>query len=387
MTRARTLLLTGLGALTLGLAACGEEQSERDAARDPLGPASTSGADAGDGGSTPEGEDPTKAEASDQLKRGEVKTVASGIEVPWDIAFLPDGEPLVSERDRGQIVSLPTDGSKPTVIDVKGVSAAGEGGLLGIAVSPDYEQDRTVFAYLTSQSDNRIVAIDTRTKAQKPILTGLAKNTFHNGGALEFGPDGKLYAGVGDAGASGSAQDRSSRNGKILRIDPDGGVPAGNPIDGSPVWSLGHRNVQGLAWDGDDRLWASEFGQNDVDEVNLIAAGKNYGWPDVEGDGDTQGGKYTSPVATWSPTATSSPSGAAIVGDELYVSALAGRTLWQIALDGTKAGEPKSLFPEKYGRIRAVATAPDGTIWFSTSNTDGRGDPADDDDKIFKLGV
>ncbi len=386
----RLSIVTCLGALVLGtgLTGCGGEASERDANLDPLGPASTQPRDADAATSTPSGEDPAKAEASDQPKRGEVKVIASGLQVPWDIAFTPGGDAFVSERDRGDILRLSAGGGDPTTLmTVPGVSASGEGGLLGLAVSPAFTTDRTLYAYLTAADDNRVVAIDTRTKKATPILTGLAKGEIHNGGALEFGPDGKLYVGVGEVGEPGLAQDRSIHNGKILRIERDGDVPSDNPFSGSPVWSLGHRNVQGFTWDSEGRMWASEFGQNEVDEVNLIRKGANYGWPEVEGKGDTRGGKFTSPVVTWSPTSSSSPSGAAIAGDELYVSALAGRTLWQIPLDGTTAGPAKSLFPDTYGRVRGVATAPNGTIWFSTSNTDGRGDPAGDDDRILQLGV
>ena len=162
---------------------------------------------------------------------------------------------------------------------VPGVNTgAGEGGLLGLAVSPRYAQDRLVYAYFTSASDNRIVRFRLGGRV-RTVLTGLASAGIHNGGRIAFGPDGKLYAGVGDAGNTASAQDRNSLNGKILRINPDGSVPSG------AVWSLGHRNVQGLAWDARGRLWASEFGQDTFDEVNLIRRGRNYGWPTVEGIG------------------------------------------------------------------------------------------------------
>ena len=193
--------------------------------------------------------------------------------------------------------------------------------------------------------------------------------------------------GVGETGDTSLAQDKHSRNGKILRITRNGKVPKGNPFKGSPIWSYGHRNVQGIAWDAKGRMWASEFGQETTDEVNLIQPGHDYGWPIVEGKGSTHGGKFTNPKVTWSPTSTSSPSGAAISGNELYVGALAGRKLWRISLHGTSAGTPKALFGGKYGRIRAVAKAPDGSIWFSTSNRDGRGSPASDDDRIFQLGT
>lgn len=319
-------------------------------------------------------------------RRGEVRTVATGLEVPWDIAFLPEGDAIVSERDRARLVRIPAGGGAPEeLMEVPGVVPSGEGGLLGLAVSPRYRTDRALYAYLTAESDNRVVRIDLRTRRVEPILTGLAKGQIHNGGALEFGPDGRLYVGVGEVGEPGLAQEPDALNGKILRVTTSGRAAPGNPTAGSPAWSLGHRNVQGLAWDRAGRLWATEFGQNTTDEVNLIQRGGNYGWPVVEGR--RGGGPYVDPVVTWSPTSTSSPSGGAISGRELYVGALAGRRLWQIRLDGRRAAEPRALYTERYGRIRAVATAPDGSIWFSTSNRDGRGDPQDGDDRILQLGT
>lgn len=328
----------------------------------------------------------SSAERSGPPRRGSVRTIATGLEVPWDIAFLPGGAALVSERDSARLLQIPAGGGAPKdLMTVPGVVPGGEGGLLGLAVSPRYRQDHAVYAYLTAEGDNRVVRIDLRARRVEPILTGFAKGQIHNGGALEFGPDGRLYVGVGEVGEPGRAQDPGSPNGKILRITTSGRPAKGNPFPGSPVWSLGHRNVQGLSWDRAGRLWATEFGQNRTDEVNLIRRGKNYGWPVVEGR--SGGGPYVDPVVTWSPTSTSSPSGAAISGSELYVGALAGQRLWRIGLRGTRARPPAGLFGERYGRIRAVATAPDGSIWFSTSNRDGRGDPQDGDDRLLQLGT
>ena len=201
---------------------------------------------------------------------------------------------------------------------------------------------------------------------------------------IAFGPDGKLYAGVGETGDRGLAQDTSSLNGKILRINADGSVPADNPISGSAIWSYGHRNVQGLAWDSAGRLWSSEFGQDTFDEVNLILPGHNYGWPNVEGVGDTDGGKYTNPKVTW-PTDEASPSGSAIVGDTLYIGALKGQAVLRVALSGTSARKESPLFSQRYGRVRTTVAAPDGSLWFTTSNRDGRGEPKDGDDHILRL--
>jgi glucose/arabinose dehydrogenase len=192
-----------------------------------------------------------------------------------------------------------------------------------------------------------------------------------------------LYAGVGDTGDTSLPQDPGSLNGKILRMEPDGSVPADNPGD-SLVWSSGHRNVQGLAWDADGRLWATEFGQSDRDEVNLIRPGANYGWPEVEGTGGRREG-FTDPVVTW-PTSESSPSGAAIAGGDLYVAALRGERLWRVPLDGDRAGAPTAHLEGELGRLRTVELGPDGALWIATSNTDGRGSPKRGDDRVVRVG-
>jgi glucose/arabinose dehydrogenase len=321
--------------------------------------------------------------------KGTLSTVATGLDVPWGLAFLPNGAAIVAERETGRVLRLQRGGGSITpLITLPEVNTGGtaEGGLLGLAVSPDYATDGLLFAYFTTDSDNRIVSFtaDGGTASVTPILTGLRQGNIHNGGRIGFGPDGKLYAGVGETGERGLAQDLSSNNGKILRINKDGSVPSDNPFPGSPVWSYGHRNVQGLAWDSSGRLWSSEFGQDRFDEVNLIEKGKNYGWPNVEGVGDTDGGKYTNPKVTW-PTDEASPSGSAIVGDTLYIGALQGRAVLQVALNGTTATKQNPLFAGRFGRIRTTAAAPDGSLWFTTSNRDGRGDPRDGDDHIFRL--
>jgi glucose/arabinose dehydrogenase len=268
---------------------------------------------------------------------------------------------------------------------VPGVAASGEGGLLGLAVSPQYSRDKLVYAYLTAAADNRIVRFRLGGRVRN-VVTGLQKAGIHNGGRIAFGPDGKLYAGVGDAGNTANAQDRGARNGKILRMNPNGSVPSGNPFGDSLVWTWGHRNVQGLAWDRSGRLWASEFGQNTRDEVNLIRRGRNYGWPDVEGTGSTQGGRFTNPLVTWG-TSEASPSGAAIIGSNLYVAALQGECVWRVPLRGASAGKPTRMLAGRYGRIRTVVAAPDGSLWVATSNRDGRGSPRSGDDRIIAIRV
>jgi glucose/arabinose dehydrogenase len=314
------------------------------------------------------------------------RTIATGLQVPWGIAFLPNGSALVSERVTGRIWRIDPNGSKRVVMKVPGVDKnAGEGGLLGLVVSPHYARDRLVYAYLTTSRDNRIVRFRLG-GAVHPILTGLRRGVIHDGGRIAFGPDGKLYAGVGETGDRGLAQNRRSENGKILRMNPNGSVPSDNPFKGSRVWSWGHRNVEGLAWDGSGRLWESEFGQDRFDEVNLIRKGGNYGWPVVEGRGSTQGGRFVNPLVTW-PTDQASPSGDAIVGSTLYVAALQGQCLYRIPIEGTRLGAPARLLAGRFGRLRTVAGAPDGSLWVMTSNRDGRGQPRPGDDRIIRVAI
>jgi glucose/arabinose dehydrogenase len=359
-------LLAGLFAVcaTLAVGACGSESGDSSGGNASAAPQSEGGASG-----------------------ASVGTIATGLHVPWGIAFLPGrgGDALVAERTTGKIIRIARPGGrKKVVMKVPGVDTeAGEGGLLGLAVSPDYAKDKLVYAYFTSSNDNRIVRfrLGGRTRT---VLKGLEAAQFHNGGRIAFGPDRKLYATVGDAGNTSNAQSQTSQNGKILRMNPDGSVPAGNPIEGSRIWSLGHRNPQGIAWDSKGRLWAAEFGQNKFDEVNLISKGKNYGWPVVEGRGSTQGGKFVNPKVAWR-TDEASPSGVAIARSNLYVGALRGQCVFRIRLSGTSVGKPVKLLAGRYGRIRTAVKAPDGSIWVSTSNRDGRGDPKRGDDRIVRI--
>jgi glucose/arabinose dehydrogenase len=309
------------------------------------------------------------------------ETVATGITTPWGLAFLPDGNALVSERDTGKVLRVSPGGGRPReVYQVPGVEAAGEGGLLGLAVAADHPRTGWVYAYLTAADDNRVVRFKLQGGGRPEVIVdGIGKNTFHNGGRIAFGPDGMLYVGTGDAGDTSTSQDADDTNGKILRVTPEGRPAPGNPKAGSPVWSLGHRNVQGLAWDASGRMFATEFGQNRLDEVNVIKPGGNYGWPEVEGTGG--GSRYVDPIVTWR-TSDASPSGAAVAGDTLYVAALRGQRLWAVPTGG---GDPKAHFGQRYGRLRTVATAPDGALWLTTSNTDGRGGERDGDDRILRF--
>ncbi|GLY17436.1 oxidoreductase [Kineosporia sp. NBRC 101677] len=369
--------LAAAGVLVLGVAGCGAENDESESAASP--PATTT--QAAPATQAPE----TSSIGSVAIDLSSPEEVATGIEVPWGLAFLPNGDALVAERDSARVLRIPAEGGAPEpVYEVPGVSAEGEGGLLGLAVSPEYDSDETVYAYYTASGDNRIVRFQLDGGKPEVIFDGIARNTFHNGGRIAFGPDGLLYVGTGDAGDTATSQDQQSVNGKILRLTPEGEPAPGNPENGSPVYSSGHRNVQGLAWDAEERLFAAEFGQNELDEVNLIEPGRNYGWPEVEGEGDTDGGRFTNPLVTWS-TDEASPSGIAIAGDMLFVAALRGERLWTVPLTGGETGEPEARFEGDYGRLRTVEAAPDGSLWLTTSNTDGRGDVQDGDDRILRF--
>ncbi len=236
------------------------------------------------------------------------RTIARGLSAPWDLAFLPDGSAFVSERDSAKIKLLDGAGGVASVGTVPGVTHGGEGGLLGIAVAPDFDAKPYLYAYFTAEKDNRIVrmAYKARTDAKpgtlgkpKVLLGGIPGGFTHNGGRIAFGPDGMLYAGTGETGVKKLAQQRSSLGGKILRLTRAGKIPADNPTRGSYVYSRGHRNVQGLAFDAKGRLFASEFGQNTWDELNLIRPGGNTGWPMVEGKAEDS--RYDDPIAQWKP--------------------------------------------------------------------------------------
>jgi glucose/arabinose dehydrogenase len=309
-----------------------------------------------------------------------VGVVAQGFISPWGVAFLPDGSALVSERDTALIKRVAADGAVTDVGEIADVESGGEGGLLGIAY-----RDGQLYAYFTSATDNRIVRLpydDAGLGEAQVLVDGIPAAGIHNGGRLAFGPDGMLYAGTGDAGERPNSQDPTSLGGKILRMTPDGQIPGDNPFPDSYIWSLGHRNVQGLAFDDQGRLWASEFGQNTFDELNLIEPGANYGWPEVEGAGGAP--EFVDPAATW-PTQAASPSGVAVYHGAVYMAGLRGQTLWQIPIVDGAASSPRPLFPQEYGRLRTVAVAPDDSLWLITSNTDGRGSPREGDDQILRI--
>lgn len=310
--------------------------------------------------------------------------VATGLDVPWGLDFLPNGDALVAERG-GDVVRVGSGGQTEPVGQIQAAEPSGEGGLLGLAISPNFTSDRLVYLYYSTSDDNRIARATFRggrLGEPDPILTGIPSEVFHDGGRILFGPDGMLYASTGDAGVGERAQDLDSLGGKILRMTPDGEPAPGNPFRDSLVYSYGHRNVEGLAFDSAGRLWASEFGENTWDELNLIRPGENYGWPEVEGRG--RGGRFVDPVAQWSP-AEASPSGIAIADDVIYMAALRGERLWQIPIRGNRVAEPRSFLTGTFGRLRTVVRAPDNTLWVTTSNLDGRGAPQPGDDRILRI--
>ena len=377
--------------MVVALSACGGSAQDRT----PSMAASTSRATASPPAGTPTGtpgaEPTTGATAPVTGRPGAPQDVVTGLDVPWSVVPLPDGSALITLRDQARVLRVSPDGTVEQVDAtgegerVPGVDPAGEGGLLGAEISPRFQQDRLVYLYLTTSQDNRVVRAPldgTSLGELEVVLDGIPASRNHNGGRIAFGPDGMLYVATGDAQSPQDAQDPDSLAGKILRVTPEGEPAPGNPTEGSPVWSLGHRNVQGLGWDGDGRMYASEFGSDELDELNRIEPGRNYGWPRVEGPGG--GDQLTDPLVTWSP-AEASPSGLLVTGDAVYVAALRGERLWRVPLQDGQVGDPEAFLTDELGRLRAVVVAPDGeALWVLTNNT-ARGEPRPGDDRLVRL--
>jgi glucose/arabinose dehydrogenase len=314
-----------------------------------------------------------------------VGDLVGDLDIPWGLDFLPDGNALVTERETRRILRVTPDGQVQPVGEIPEADGPGEGGLLGLAVSPSFDTDSLIYVYYSTVTENRIERMTfdgTALGPRQPLVAGIPSAINHNGGALRFGPDGMLYASTGDANNGPLSQDPKSLAGKILRMTPEGQAPPDNPFPGSLVYSLGHRNVEGLAFDSSQRLWASELGENQWDELNRIEPGGNYGWPQIEGRGGD--GDFVQPVAQW-PTAEASPSGITIVGDVIYMAALRGQRLWQIPIRGPGVGEPVASLQGEYGRLRTPRQAPDGSLWITTSNRDGRNTPKPGDDHILRV--
>jgi glucose/arabinose dehydrogenase len=375
----RSHVMAACGALLL-ITGCSSAANEPNAETRTAGQTPASSAPAASPAPSAETSSPTP---STVRSRGEprAREIVADLQAPWGLVTLKDGSFLLSERDTRKILRVAND-STSLIRTIDEASPAGEGGLMGLAVTKD---EKTVFAYYTAANDNRIVSMSWDGRdlgAPKVILRGIPKAFIHNGGRIVIGPDDYLYVGTGESGNGSLSQDRDSLGGKILRLRVDGRPAPGNPFD-NEVFSYGHRNVQGLAFDADGRLWASEFGQQTWDELNLIKEGANYGWPEVEGSGKVRG--MTNPKVVWR-TRDASPSGLAYWQGGLWMAGLRGERLWEIPVDGTSTRDPIAHFRGDYGRLRTVVVAHDGnSLLLSNSNTDGRGDPSGDDDRLFRV--
>ena len=328
----------------------------------------------------------------------QVETVAEDLEVPWAIAFSPDGRIFVTERV-GKLRVIEDGVLNPEPVKILDVGF-GEGGLLGIALDPNFEENHYLYLYYTYNeflsTFNKVARFtesDNRLSEEKILLDKIPGASYHDGGRIKFGPDGKLYITTGEAGIVANAQDLNSLGGKILRINSDGSIPNDNPFPNSPVYSLGHRNPQGLDWDPITRkLVASEHGQSAHDEVNVIESGKNYGWPEVIGDETDP--KYQSPLLH-TGTETWAPSGAVFYNsknipeweNKYFIATLRGNHLRMLDLElgENQVLSSKALFVGEFGRLRDASIGPDGNLYLLTSNRDGRGSPAPNDDRILRV--
>lgn len=321
-----------------------------------------------------------------------VDTVASERDLPWGLVELPDGSVLYGRRDTHQVVRLdPATGATTAVGTLPGVSGTdGEGGLLGLEVADDFAADPWLYVMHTTTTDNRVVRVrytgGALSGTPQVLVSGIPRNKYHNGGRLRFGPDGMLYVATGDGQNPQWSQDTANLAGKVLRIAPDGSVPADNPF-GNAVWSYGHRNPQGLAFDGQGRLWQQEFGNSLMDETNVVVRGGNYGWPQCEGtSGDCAGPGLVTPALTM-PVAQASCSGIAVTGDSLWIACLRGARLYRATIteDG-RLTDVRTLLSGTYGRLRTVEPSADGSLWLTTSS---RGDkdstPNNSDERILRV--
>ena len=327
-----------------------------------------------------------------------VEAIATDLTIPWDIDWAPDGRIFFSERN-GNLRVIEDGSLLPPVLSLD--VGNGEGGMLGVVLDPNFEQNHYIYIYYTYDellsTKNKLVRFvesDNTLTEDKILLEGIPGASYHDGGRIEFGPDGKLYVTTGDAGNPDLAQDVNSLAGKILRINPDGTIPDDNPFDNSPVYSYGHRNPQGLGWDDSGMLYATEHGPSGFrgvahDEVNRIIPGKNYGWPTVIGDETKQG--LTNPVIhsgddTWAPSGATFYYGT--ISDwngKYFVAALRGQHLHMFDFDSDTVLSHEKLFLGEFGRLRDVVQGPDGSLYVLTSNNDGRGNPTNMDDRILRI--
>jgi glucose/arabinose dehydrogenase len=327
-----------------------------------------------------------------------VETAATSLEVPWSMAFAPDGRLFVTERP-GRVRILNFDaGTSELALTMDDTFTQGEAGTLGVALDPDFGTSRLVYVYYTAQARggavNRLVRyreVAGRLGERVVLLDDVPANTIHDGGRIRFGPDGLLYVSTGDASSQSLSQNLGSLAGKILRLNRDGTSPRDNPF-GSPVYTYGHRNPQGFDWHpATGQLWGSEHGATGNDEINAVRRGANYGWPIIQGAATMTG--MEAPIAFYNPAIA--PSGASFYRgravpqfeNNLFVATLRGTHLLRLQLDGagTRIVGQERLLEERYGRIRDVVIGPDGLLYVSTNNRDGRGSPESVDDRILRL--
>lgn len=330
-----------------------------------------------------------KSQDSDVKNLPKLAVIAQNLEVPWALAFLPDNSVLVTERP-GRVRLIDKDGKLKDVpiAVIEEVSTVAESGLHGIAIHPNFPQPSYIYLYYTYQAEkeqtlNRVARYQLKNNTlsdKKIIVDKIPGAPVHDGGRIKFGPDKLLYITTGDATNPSLSQDKNSLAGKILRVTADGNPAPGNPF-GDLVYSYGHRNPQGITWDDQGRLWSTEHGQSATDELNIIEPGKNYGWPDIRGDQKQEG--LISPIIH-SGLDTWAPAGAAFLNGSIFFAGLRGQALYEAKIDGKKASL-KEHFKSEYGRIREVVVGPDNMLYITTSNRDGRGKPAFDDDKIIKI--
>lgn len=314
--------------------------------------------------------------------------IAHNLSVPWQLVFLPDGDLLVTERDG----TLLRQGKINQQLKVPKVQATGEGGLLGMALDPEFTTNHYLYLFRTTQQvgalKNQIVRFEYNPphtlSHETVLLDNIPAASTHNGGRIAFGPDNNLYITTGDAEHPENSQLLSSLSGKILRITKDGHPAPGNPFD-NEIYSYGHRNPEGLAWDNQQRLWSIEHGQSYNDEVNLIQMGHNYGWPLSIGKQAVV--DITPPILSSGSQETWAPAGAAILNNKLFFTGLRGQTLYEMSLDFAADSTPqlRGHLREQYGRLRDVVIGPDGFLYVLTSNRDGRGVPSSEDDKIIRI--
>lgn len=329
----------------------------------------------------------------------EIEVIAENLYVPWAIDISSEGKLYFTERSGTiRIIENGKLRVQPLITLRTPFVSEGEGGLMGIALDPNYSQNRYMYVMHSYTEGNRIynrvvrlAESNNRASIDRVLLDKIPGERIHNGGRLKIGPDKKLYITTGDAGNPALAQDSSSTAGKILRIELDGSIPKDNPISNSTVYSLGHRNPQGLAWNSKNVLYASEHGQTAHDEINIIKPRANYGWPLVQGD-ETSTQVVTQKPLIQSGEVTWAPSGITFIDQGLWqgkllVACLRGEQLLAISLNGngTVVRNVESLFKNEYGRLREVIQGKDGSIYLTASNRDGRGNPRIADDKIIQI--